>query len=381
MKTQLDLSEINKIKWNGINVISTFSGCGGSSLGYKLAGCHVLAANEFDNEAQQVYEQNHPKTKLIKGDIRDITGAQILKVAGLKKGELDILDGSPPCAAFSSMGVREKAWGKEKNYSGKKQVVDDLFFEFARILKEIQPKAFVAENVKGLTTGDAKHLLGSCQPTFMKENTIFQVLESCGYTVSYKVLNSMFFDVPQTRERLIIIGIRNDLNIKPSHPIKRRPKYTTRMAIEDFLDKGTDFKNSPKKTMLVEKYFRPGCTLKMAQEIIKEHKLEGVMMYYTRRDRWEKPFQTILQAGDRAFHPLKDRSLSIDECKRLCSFPDDFILPHTPQQNWERLGRAVPPNLMKYVAIHVVKLLQGVKNEKRRTVKRTYRRKARRSKA
>jgi len=371
MKTQLDMTEINKIKSNGTNVVSLFSGAGGSSLGYKLAGCNVLLANEFDKEAQEVYAINHPKTILCKDDVRNITGKQILKLIKLKKGELDILDGSPPCSAFSTMGKRDKGWGENKNYSGKKQVVDDLFFEYARILKEIQPKAFVAENVKGLTTGNAKFLLGSCQKTFFKEKSIIQTLEDCGYTVRFKVLNSLFYKVPQARERLIIIGIRNDLKIIPNFPKKIRPPISTKQAIGDILDEPADWKNSPKKTRYIKKYFRPGCTLKMAHEIILKHKLTGVLMYYTRRDRWEKPFQTILQAGDRAFHPLKDRPLSILECKRLCTFPDDFILPHTPPQNWERLGRAVPPNLMKNVAINLIKLLKkDTKNGKRKTIKR-----------
>ncbi len=358
MKTQLDLKEINKIKKNGIKVVSLFSGCGGSSLGYKLAGCEVLLANEFDKEAQEVYQLNNPNTILIKKDIREIKGRHILKKINMKKGELDILDGSPPCAAFSTMGVREKQWGKEKDYSGKKQVVDDLFFEYARILKELKPKVFIAENVKGLTIGNAKNLLGTLAPNLgliNTDSTIISTLKKCGYNIRYKVLNSKDYEVPQTRERLFIIGVRKDLKIRPSFPKKINKVLTTKKAIKDLINNRTDYNNSPKKTMLIKKYFRPGCTLKRASEIIKKYNLQGVMMYYTRRDRWNKPFQTILQAGDRPFHPKKDRSLSIEECKRICTFPDDFILPHTPQQNWERLGRAVPPNLMKHIALHICK--------------------------
>ena len=377
MKTQLDMKEIENIPWNGLNVVSLFSGCGGSSLGYKLAGCKVLLANEFDKEAQEVYAINHPSTILIKDDVRNITGKNILELIKLKKGELDILDGSPPCASFSTMGEREKSWGKEKNYSGKKQVVDNLFFEYARILKELKPKAFVAENVKGLTIGESKYLLGSNQIGLFQKETIIHILKKCGYLVKFKVLNSMFYEVPQTRERLIIIGIRNDLNLTPTFPKKIFKKITTKQAIGDLIKDGTDFPNSPKKQMYIEKYFRPGTTLKIATEIEKKFNLTGVMKYYTRRDRWEQPFQTILQSGDRAFHPIVDRSLSINECKRLCTFPDDFILQHSPSQNWERIGRAVPPNLMKHVAKNLVTILKGVKNEKKRTVKRVRKIKAR----
>lgn len=377
MKTQLSMEEINAIEPNGIKVVSLFAGCGGSSLGYKLAGCEVLLANEFDKEASEVYEINHPKTILLRDDIRDVTGALILKKIGLKVGELDVLDGSPPCSSYSCMGSREKGWGKDKEYSGIIQKTDDLFFEYSRILRELQPKMFVAENVKALTFGNAKHILGSKQPTFVRERTIFNELEDCGYRITYQVLNSMHYNVPQMRERLFIIGVRNDLNITPSFPKKNYHFVSTKDAIEDLIDNGTDFKNSPKKTMLCEKYFVPGTTLTQAKRLIEKHNIKGAMMYYVRRDRWNHPFQTLLQAGDRAFHPLINRAISIWEGKRICTFPDDFILPHSPVQNWERLGRAVPPNQMKAIANHIVKLLKGSENGKTRTLKRITRNKTR----
>lgn len=372
MKTQLDMAEINSISKNGIKVVSLFSGCGGSSLGYKLCGCEVVLANEFVKEAQEVYELNHPSTILIKDDIRNINGELILKKLGLKKYELDILDGSPPCAAFSSMGLREKSWGKVKKYSNKTQVVDDLFFEYARILNELKPKVFIAENVKGLTFGEAKNLLGKRINTFIKEKSILQTLRDCGYVVQYKVLNSMHYNVPQSRERLIIVGVRKDINKKFIFPKKENSIITTKNAIEDLIDIEADIKNSPRKTRLNNEFFRPGTSLKKAIEIVKKNNLKGVMLYYARRDRWNKPFQTILQAGDRPFHPVVDRPISIQECKRLCTFPDDFILPHTPKKNWERLGRAVPPNLMKSVVNSVINTIftDEVKCEKKRIVKR-----------
>lgn len=372
MKTQLDLSEINKIKKNGINVVSLFSGCGGSSLGYKLNGCSVVLANEFVKEAQEVYRINHPSTILLEDDIRDINGSTISNLTGIKKFELDILDGSPPCAAFSTMGLREKAWGKTKKYSNRKQVVDDLFFEFARILNDLMPKVFIAENVKGLCYGNAKYMLGTNQATFLEDKSIIKTLANIGYSVSFKVLNAMHYEVPQMRERLIIIGVRNDIGKKPSHPNKLLTSISTRQAIEDLIDKECDFVNSPKKTMLIEKYFRPGTSLNEAQKITIKNRLTGVMLYYARRDRWELPFQTILQSGDRPFHPIVDRPLSIDECKRICTFPDDFVLPHKPQQNWERLGRAVPPNLMKHVVKHVLSTIFNMEavDEKKRPVRR-----------
>ena len=132
-------------------VISLFAGGGGSSTGYRLAGGKVLAINEFVPAAQESYAKNYPDTYIFKQDIRELTGDIILEQLGLKKGELDILDGSPPCSSFSTAGLRQKGWGRVKKYSDLEQRTDDLFFEFARILKELQPKVFVAENVKGLS--------------------------------------------------------------------------------------------------------------------------------------------------------------------------------------------------------------------------------------
>ena len=159
------------------NVISTFAGGGGSSTGYRLAGANIIAINEFVEEAIKTYSTNFPDTKIIPGDIKALTGKDFLDTAGLKSGELDILDGSPPCSAFSVAGKREKGWTgyvKDtrnsyfddegnvieegdvevqegiKKYSDGKTVesIENLFLEFIRIAKEIKPKVIVAENVK-----------------------------------------------------------------------------------------------------------------------------------------------------------------------------------------------------------------------------------------
>ena len=141
------------------NVVSLFAGGGGSSTGYRLAGGKILGINEFIPAAQEVYKKNYPDTHIFTQDVRELTGEAILKQFNLKKGELDILDGSPPCSSFSTAGLREKGWGRIKSYSDSEQRTDDLFFEYVRILKEVQPKVFVAENVRGLTIGAAAHLL------------------------------------------------------------------------------------------------------------------------------------------------------------------------------------------------------------------------------
>ena len=199
---------------NKFTVISTFAGGGGSSTGYKLSGGNILAVNEFIAEARTTYGENYPSTPIIPDDIKDISGQDILDVAGIGVGELDILDGSPPCSAFSvagklshsTDGKHSDGWGQTKNYSDGKMVenIEDLFFEFLRVAKDIKPKIIIAENVAGLTVGEAKTYFNKIQNTF----------EEIGYDVSAKVLDSRYFGVSQTRTRVFFIGIRNDIKEK-----------------------------------------------------------------------------------------------------------------------------------------------------------------------
>jgi len=219
------MEEIAAIPWNGYQAVSTFSGCGGSSLGYKMAGFRVLWANEFIPAAQDTYRANHHGTILDTRDIRTVQPADILEAIGMQAGELDLFDGSPPCASFSTAGKREAGWGKVKAYSDTKQRTDDLFFEYTRLVKGVQPKVFVAENVSGLVKGTAKGY-------FLE---ILAALKECGYTVSAKLLDAQWLGVPQMRQRVIFVGVRNDLvvkyGVKPVHPKPLLYRYSVRDAL------------------------------------------------------------------------------------------------------------------------------------------------------
>lgn len=339
MKTQIDMSELDNIETNGYTVVSTFSGCGGSSLGYKLSGYDVKCAVEFIPNAAETYLANFPNTPVIQKDIRDITGEDIMKITGIKKYELDILDGSPPCCDFSINGKREEGWGKVKNYSSTKQRVDDLFFEYARLVEDLMPKVFVAENTKGITLGKAKDVL----------NQVIQTLTDIGYNVEYRVLDSSKYGIPQKRERTIIIGVRKDLNLKPVFPEETNVLMTTEEAIGDLIDNGTDQINNSKRDTLIKTYFHSGCTSSDIKKICAENNIKVYEQSF-RRDKWNEPYYTIKQHHTRPYHPVVDRLMSIDEAKRIQTFPDDFKLLHSPTQNWERIGRAVPPSLMKVIS-------------------------------
>src|SRR5262245_54298515 len=150
------VAAIRALPTHGRTVISTFAGCGGSSTGYRLAGFRVLAANEFIGLAADSYAANYPTTPVDRRDVRLVRGAELLEVAAVKRGDLDILERSPPCASCSTAGKRARYWGRTVKYSSTRQRVDDLFGEYLRLVDEIRPRVVVAENVAGLVKGTGK---------------------------------------------------------------------------------------------------------------------------------------------------------------------------------------------------------------------------------
>lgn len=349
------MEEIEKLPWNSFNVVSTFSGGGGSCLGYRMAGYNILYSNEFVEEAQKTYRINHPKAFLDTRDIREITGQSILDRVGLEVGEIDLFDGSPPCCAFSTAGKREKGWGKERRYSdGKKQVIDDLFFEYARLIKELQPKVFIAENVSGLVKGTAKGYF----------KLIFKALENCGYEVKAQLLNAKWLGIPQSRERIIFQGIRKDIvekyDVHPAFPKPFNYTYSVRDAFDGIIqDKEQEyFLLSPE----VQKYSCYRILEKIPKnpdKPINGEKYADGSYFSLVRLSYKKPSPTICQTGGFSLsglcHPIYNRKLTIPEIKRLMSIPDDFVLTGNYAQQHERLGRMVPPLMMKAIAETVAK--------------------------
>jgi DNA (cytosine-5)-methyltransferase 1 len=327
------MTEIAAIPWNGFTAASTFSGCGGSSLGYRMAGFRILYANEFIPAAQDSYRANAADyTFLDTRDIRTVQPHDILEKIGLAPGELDLFDGSPPCASFSTAGKREAGWGKVKKYSDSEQRTDDLFFEFARLLRGLQPKTFVAENVSGLVKGTAKGY-------FLE---ILRELKSCGYKVGCKVLDAQWLGVPQARQRTIFVGVRNDLSAEPAHPKPFPYRYSVRDAIAEVASKAESASD-------ISKY----CTGKEWDNLSEgEQSKKYFNLIRVSRD---KPSPTICASHGSpgiasVTHPTERRKFSIAEIRRICGFPDDFRLTGTYPQQWERCGRSVPPVMMSHIA-------------------------------
>ena len=349
------------------NVLSTFAGGGGSSTGYRLAGGKILAVNEFVPEAQNTYKENYPDTTIVPGDIKELTGTYLMEQAGIKVGELDLLDGSPPCSAFSMAGsishgggnTHADAFNKTKQYSDIKGVenVEDLFFEFLRVAKDIKPKVIIGENVEGLTMGEAKEYFHKIQNTF----------EDIGYLIVANVLDSSYFGVPQSRKRCFFIGVREDVAEKVGinfmtmyqlYPDKNDFRTTLGEAINDVVNEDKEEldylfdKISPERAVgktLMKMPKDPDKVLTGMDYHVKGHH------FNLKRSSLRKPCPTITAMGNLAgvagtCHPIEDRKFTIKELKRIMSLPEDFILTGDHKKQSERIGRMVPPLMMKALA-------------------------------
>jgi len=192
------------IEKNGCNVFGTFICGGGSTMGYKLAGYNHIGGVEIDPKIAEVYRLNHKPKHLFLEDIRAFNKRTDLPD---ELYNLDILDGSPPCSTFSMAGSREKAWGKKKVFreGQAEQTLDDLVFVYCETIAKLKPKVCLLENVKGIIQGNAK--------AYSKE--IVKRIETAGYNVQVFLLNAASMGVPQRRERVFFIGLRNDLKAEP----------------------------------------------------------------------------------------------------------------------------------------------------------------------
>ena len=360
---------IEASKQEKFTVISTFAGGGGSSTGYKLAGGKVLLVNEFVEAARQTYSDNYSDTQILPQDIKSLTGFDFLDAADIIPTELDILDGSPPCSAFSISGKRDKGWDQEKVYSDGKKVenIEDLFLEYVRIAKEIQPKIIVAENVKGITAGEAKKKL----------NEFINAFQNIGYDVTYKVMNAAHYGVPQARERTMFVCVREDvceavglnfMTINNVFPEENKEMVTLRHALEgiendkeeeqmllDYVQGGFQ----KKWIELLE--FDPPKHLKPSDERFIDINPKRSMFNMIRPCQ-DLPCPTLTQRGQQTvvsgvFHPMKNRKFTVPELKRIMSLPEDFVMKSDREtvakrfdQSAERIGRMVAPKMMAALA-------------------------------
>jgi DNA (cytosine-5)-methyltransferase 1 len=288
-----------------------------------MAGGKVRLAVEFDDHAAFTYRDNFPTTPLFHGDISTLSVEEALKHSGLQPGELDILDGSPPCQGFSTAGARRFSDARNQ-----------LFQEYVRLLRGLKPKVCVMENVAGMVKGKMKLIFADC----------LKQLKESGYRVKAKLFDTSFFGVPQARKRLIFVGVREDLDLDPVFPVPKGPITNIMTAIEGADTTGTP----PFNDSYAELYD------KVPQGGSAVHVIGKGFNSCVKPDP-NKPSPTLpkMQTG-RGFaticHPFEKRALSIGEAKRLATFPDNFCFEGTYSQQWARIGNSVPPLFMSQIA-------------------------------
>ena len=330
-----------------MNIISLFSGAGGLDLGFQKAGFNILWANEYDKTIWETYEKNH-QTPLDKRDIRNIPSSDI--------PDCDGIIGGPPCQSWSEAGA-----GRGIDDSRGK-----LFYEFIRILKDKRPKFFVAENVSGMLADLHKEAV----------KNILSHFEEAGYNVTVNLVNAANYDVPQDRKRVFYIGFRKDLNINYKFPEPLNYKITLREAIWDLKD--TAIKAQDKNKTNGEECIIPN----------HEYMNGGFSTIYMSRNRvrnWDEQSFTIQAGGrhapilpqapkmlfveknKRIFVPGKENSyrrLSVRECARIQTFPDDFIFYYTDiADGYKMVGNAVPVMLAYHVAKSIIAIIKALGSE------------------
>jgi len=306
-------------------VISLFAGTGGSSLGYRWAGFRELLAVDFDSHAVECFKLNFPDVPIWQRSVVDITGKEILDFCGLKPGELDVLDGSPPCQGFSTAGKREVTDPR-----------NDLFKHYVRLIEEVRPKVFVMENVSGMAKGTMKG-------RFIE---IMKALKATGYSVKAKQMNAANYGVPQSRERIIFIGMENKK--EPTYPAGSKKILTVRDAFLNIKNVGERVTPSGEVAKLIP-------MIKQGESASKYHPKGHY--FGVARLSYNRPSRTIIKSANLLLHQFENKGISINEAKALCSFPEDWVLTGTYEQAWNRLGNAVMPKFMQAIAEHIKKEL------------------------
>lgn len=326
--------------------IELFAGAGGLALGIEKAGFDTISLIEVDKDAADTLKCNRPKWNVICDDIANISCLDLEEYFGVKKGELDLLSGGAPCQSFS--------------YAGKRLGLEDargtLFYHYAMFLEKLQPKMFLFENVKGLLTHDKGRTY----------QTILDIFEKAGYTITksqIKVLNAWDYGVAQKRERLITIGIRNDLadKIKFDFPTPHKYKPVLRDILLDCpKSEGTPYSEYKKK--IFELVPPGGYWRDIPEDIAKEYMkscwyMEGGRTGILRRLSLDEPSLAVLTSPsqkqtDRC-HPLEARPFTVRENARCQSFPDDWQFCGSVGQQYKQVGNAVPVNLAYEIGVKI----------------------------
>lgn len=325
-------------------VLETFAGGGGLALGLENAGLSSVGAVEFDKNAAQTLRDNRPDWNIIEKNIEDVVDDGIKNYINVN--ELDVLSGGYPCQSFSYAGKRE-GFGDTRG---------TLFYSYNKILNELKPKIFIAENVKGLVNHDNGRTL----------ETMIEVFENSGYQVNWNVLNSWDYGVAQKRERIVIIGIRRDLVEKQkfsfAYPVPLQYKPVLRDVLQN-VPESLGMEYSEKKRKVIELVPPGGCWIDLPEETAKEYMGRswysgGGKRGMARRLSWDAPSLTLTtspsQKQTERAHPDETRPLKTREYARIQSFPDSWEFSGGVGAIYKQIGNAVPVRLAEYIGKAVI---------------------------
>lgn len=323
-----------------MNIVSLFAGCGGLDLGFEKAGFNIVWANEFDDAIHATYRLNHPHTILNTSDIRSLTGKDI--------PDCDGIIGGPPCQAWSEGGKR----------LGIEDPRGQLFLDYIRIVKEKKPKFFVIENVQGILDEKHKESLES----FMK------FLRDAGYNITYELLNAADYKIPQDRFRVFFIGIRNDLANKYTFPnAVNTESITLKQAIGDIVETprfyADELVDGDHPQRLNHDVYTGAYDAKyMARNRVRSWDEPSFTMQAKARNapqHPQAPKMSYISSSQRIFAKGYEhlyRRLSVRECARIQTFPDNFkFIYQDVKDGYKMVGNAVPPRLAWYLAIQMKK--------------------------
>lgn len=328
-----------------MKILSLFSGCGGLDLGFEKAGFDIPIANEFDKNIWKTFEINHPQTKLLKEDIRRIDAKTL-------PNDIDGIIGGPPCQSWSEAGSL-------------KGIEDDrgkLFFEYIRILKSVQPKFFLAENVSGMLADRYSEAV----------KNILKMFEECGYDVSLTLVNAKDYGVAQERKRVFYIGFRKDLNIKFDFPKGSteddKNKITLRDIIWDLQDSavpaGEKNQHNPNAINNNEYFIGSYSPIFMSRNRVKSWDEQAFTVQASGRQcqiHPQAPKMIKVDKNDCRFVEGKEnlyRRMTIREVARVQGFPDTFkFVYNNTNDAYKMIGNAVPVNLAYEVACAIKKAL------------------------
>jgi len=341
-----------------MNIVAFFSGAGGLDLGFEQAGFKVIWANEYDKEIWETYEKNHPNTKLDKRSIVNVPSDEV--------PECDGIIGGPPCQSWSEAGALRGIEDKR----------GQLFFDFIRILEAKQPKFFLAENVSGMLSSRHSKALENIKEMFKNAGT--------GYNLSFQLLNASDYNVPQDRKRVFFIGIRKDLGFSFKFPETKFAKIPLRDAIGDLHGLalpaiGKNKTNGEECSHSNHEYMTGGfSTMFMSRNRVRSWDEQSFTIQAGGRHapiHPQAPKMKLVEKNKRIFIEGKEdlyRRLSVRECARIQTFPDDFVFHYTSiSAGYKMIGNAVPVNLANFLAKSIKEQLENnvKKNLKKDTTK------------